>query len=431
MVAFDAIITVMFETLEPAPPNPPKTWMVVAFYGFYGLLGACGVVVSFLRHGTSRPLVLICFAVVIAVAVYFFIEARVRPSTQKGFASRSMVLVLLVLLASWLPRPAAKKIPLGILLDDMIRRSTLAEPGGRPFYLKATITDRDDRNSEFNGTVEWYWLSTTRWRRVVKLRDFSQTRIVNGDHIFEDNNGDYFPVNDEMLASEIVDPLPKDAVELVKKLDLTAIEPGTGDGWCPIIQKYFKDTDGQEQRVVFAYDCNTGHLLYLWSPSCCYGVMADYRRFHSKSVAFATQDNPVNIRIDTLRDLGSLDESLFAIYQPSSPAQRITTEKVSETAARKFITQKTDIQWPVSEKPNGDSMSVDIVIGRDGRVKEAWTYSPVNNAFEDAALNAIRKWTFEPQNVNGVPAQIKTTLTIPFAGNVAKASVGRAQGDSR
>ena len=33
----------------------------------------------------------------------------------------------------------------------MIRRSTLVQPGGQRFYLKATITDRDDEKSEFNG----------------------------------------------------------------------------------------------------------------------------------------------------------------------------------------------------------------------------------------------------------------------------------------
>ncbi|MGD0790927.1 MAG: energy transducer TonB [Terriglobales bacterium] len=296
----------------------------------------------------------------------------------------------------------------------MIHRSTLAEPGGRPFYLKATITDRDDAKSEFNGTVEEYWLSPTKWRRVIKLRDFSQTRIANGDMIYEDNNGDYFPLHDEMLANEIVDPLPKSAVDLMNQLELMGAEPGSGVGQC-MAEKYFNNAEGRETRVLLAYDCKTGLLIYLWSPTCCYGVMTDYRKFHNKLVAYATKDDPINIRIDTLRDLDAPDESMFAISQPTPPAKRMTTEKVSETEARTFLAEKTEIQWPpVSKKPNSNSMSVDLVIGRDGRVKEAWTYSPVENAIEDAALNAIKKWTFQPQNVDGVPAQIETGLTIPF-----------------
>lgn len=309
---------------------------------------------------------------------------------------------------------SANRIPVSKLLDQMIHRSTLAEPGGKPFYLKATITDRDDAKSEFNGTVEEYWQSPTKLRRVIKLRDFSQTRIVNGDMIYEDNNGDYFPLHDEMLANEIVDPLPKSAVNLMNKLELMGAEPGSSAGQC-MAEKYFNDAEGRETRVLLAYDCKTGLLIYLWSPTCCYGVMTDYRKFHNKMVAYATKDDPINIRIDTLRNLDAPDEGMFAISQPTPPAKRMTTIKVSETEARQFIAEKTEIQWPpVSKKPSVNSMKVEIVIGRDGRVKEAWSHSPVDNSIEDAALNAIRKWTFQPQNVDGVPAQIETNLMIPF-----------------
>jgi hypothetical protein len=324
--------------------------------------------------------------------------------------SRSLFIVLFLSQLS----AAANRIPVSKLLDQMIHRSTLAEPGGKPFYLKATITDKDDVKSEFNGTVEEYWVSPTKWRRVIKLRDFSQTRIVNGDAIYEDNNGEYFPLHDEMLANEIVDPLPKSAVDLMNKLELMGAEPGSGAGQC-MAEKYFNNAEGRESRVLLAYDCKTGLLIYLWSPTCCYGVMTDYRKFHNKMVAYATKDDPINIRIDTLRELNPPDEALFAIAEPTPPAKRMMTERVSETEATAFLAGKTKIQWPpISKKPNGNSMSVDIVIGRDGRVKEAWSYSPVENLIEDAVLSAIKKWAFQPQNVDGVPAQVETSLNIPF-----------------
>jgi len=311
--------------------------------------------------------------------------------------------------------PDTNRVPVGKLLDEMIHRSTLAEPGGRPFYLKASIIDRDDSKSEFNGTVEEYWVSPTKWRRIIKLRDFSQTRIVNGDAIYEDNSGDYFPLHDEMLANEIVDPLPKPAVDLLKKLDMDATEPGSKEGQC-MAEEHFKDVDGYDTRVLLAYNCKSGLLIYLWSPTCCYGVMTDYRKFHGKMVAFATKDDLVNIRIDTLRDLDAPDEALFAISQPTPPAKRIITKRASETETRKFIADKTEIVWPsISKKPNSGNIDVAIVIGRDGRVKEAWSYSPVDPKVKDAALQAMRKWTFTPQSVDGVPAQIETKLTIPFS----------------
>jgi hypothetical protein len=61
---------------------------------------------------------------------------------------RSCVLVMLVLL-SQLASAAPNKVPVSKLLNQMIHRSTLAEPGAKPFYLKATITDKDDAKSQF------------------------------------------------------------------------------------------------------------------------------------------------------------------------------------------------------------------------------------------------------------------------------------------
>ena len=275
--------------------------------------------------------------------------------------------------------------------------------------------------------MEEYWLSPAKWRRVIKLRDFSQTRIVNGDLIYEENNGDYFPVNDELLANEIVDPLPKSAVDLMNQLGLMGAEPGSGQGQC-MAEKYFNNSEGRETRVLLAYDCNTGLLIYLWSPTCCYGVMTDYRKFHNKMVAYATKDDPINIRVDTLKDLAAPDESLFAISQPTPPGKRIITENLTETEARTFLVNKKEIQWPqVGKKPREKSMTVKVVIGRDGQVKEARTYSPVENAIEDAALTAIKKWTFQPQNVDGVPAQISTILTLPFPAEYEKVDATQPQ----
>lgn len=338
---------------------------------------------------------------------------------------RSLLPLLIFLFSQF--ASAANRVPVSKLLDQMIHRSTLAEPGGSPFYLKATIRDKDDTKSEFNGTVKEYWLSPTKWRRVVTLRDFSQTRIVNGDLVYEENNGDYFPANDEMLANEIVDPLPKSAVDLMNQLGLMGAEPGTGRGQC-MAEKYFNNSEGRETRVLLAYDCDSGLLIYLWSPTCCYGVMTDYRKFHHKMVAYATKDDPINIRVDTLKDLDSPDESLFAISQPTPANKRVITENLTETQVRTFLVGTTEIQWPrVTKNPPEKSMTVNVVIGRDGRIKEARTYSPVENAIEDAALKAVRQWTFQPQSVDGVPAQISTSLTLPFPAEYQKVDASQPQ----
>jgi hypothetical protein len=330
---------------------------------------------------------------------------------------------LIVLLLSQ-PSVAANRIPIAKLLDHMIHRSTLVEPGSKPFYMKATISEKANDKSEFNGAVEEYWLSPTKWRREIRLRDFSQTRIVNGEMVSEQNNGDYLPVHDEMLANEIVDPLTQTAVDLLNRLNMTAAEPGSGHGQC-MAEQYFNDAEGAERRALLAYDCDTGLLFYLYSPECCYGVMTDYRKFHGKMIAFATKDDPINIQIDTLRELENVDESLFVISQTTPPEKRITTIQMSAPKLRALALNQPEMAWPpLEKKPEGTGVDVQIVIGRDGHVKDAWCYTNAGDAVKAAALSNARKWTFTPQNVEGVPAQVESDILFPFPAAMKAAASG-------
>jgi hypothetical protein len=227
-----------------------------------------------------------------------------------------------------------------------------------------------------------------------------------------------------MLAKEIVDPLPQTAVDLLNKLNMTATEPGSGQGQC-MAEQYFNDADGVERRALLAYDCDNGLLIYLWSPECCYGVMTDYRKFHGKNVAYATKDDPINIRINILKELENPDESLFAVSKATPAEKRMTTIQMSETKVRALALEKPEMSWPpLDKKPEGTGANVEIVVGRNGHVKDAWCYSNAGEAVKAAALSTARKWTFSPQNVDGVPAQVQSHIIFPFPPTLKAAASG-------
>jgi hypothetical protein len=85
-------------------------------------------------------------------------------------------------------------------------QGTLTEPGATPFYLQATITKRGDPSEHIE--VEMSWISPTKWRRTIHSAEFSQTVIVNGDKVFEEDSDDYFPLGVHTLVTAMVDPVP-------------------------------------------------------------------------------------------------------------------------------------------------------------------------------------------------------------------------------
>jgi hypothetical protein len=93
-------------------------------------------------------------------------------------------------------------------------QGTLTEPGATPFYLQAAITERRDPDEHID--VEMSWVAPDKWRRTIQSKEFSQTLIVNGDKVFEQDSENYFPLGIQTLVTAMVDPKPV----------LAAVRPG-------------------------------------------------------------------------------------------------------------------------------------------------------------------------------------------------------------
>jgi hypothetical protein len=76
-----------------------------------------------------------------------------------------------------------------------VERSTLDQPGTRPFHLRAALAPSFERDKESGrtGEVEIWWASPTQWKREVRSPEFHRIEIVDGTHVWQKNEGDYFP----------------------------------------------------------------------------------------------------------------------------------------------------------------------------------------------------------------------------------------------
>jgi Gram-negative bacterial TonB protein C-terminal len=322
--------------------------------------------------------------------------------------------VLLLSVGSPKAQQQAKTVPLTDVLRELVKRSTLAEPGGKPFYLRAKVVDTKQADWEYNSEVEEYWLSPTKWRRTVRSKGFSQTLIVDGEQRFEQNTGDYFPPAVERQIESLVDPIPVNVFQAFEKLSMEIQEPDGKPGQC-FADQYFDDQHGERVRAAVALDSRTGLLNYLWFPGWSVGVFTDYRSFHHKLVAWKTKDNAVNAEVEALKDLEHPDESLFAIKDATPTSVQIRTVLVSGTEYKKQLSNAAELKWPaVSGPPNSGTVNVAIVTDRDGHVREARSYLASNSELKDWIVDQVKGWKFKPYLVDGAAVQVETTFDIEF-----------------
>jgi outer membrane biosynthesis protein TonB len=303
-----------------------------------------------------------------------------------------------------------KRVQVSEVLDEVIAKNSLVSPGSTPFYLKATLLDPRHPDSDLAGEVEIHWIAPDKWRRVIKTKAFSQTHVVNGKNVFELNSSEYFPWELEQLVTAIITPVPPEVGDELKKMDFPVQKPDGSHNACRA-DKYVT----MKERYVFTLNCETGNLWWINVPGWDAGVFDDYHRFHDKHIAFRTKDNPLVFKIDSLRDLGNTDESLFSIAVPIPAGNVIRTVYVHGPEFRKLAVKTPEFKWPqVTNRPDSGDVTVYIVVDKSGHVRHSHSYAASNNEVKDAAVEQIKNWEFTPFVVDGTPVQVQTALVIDF-----------------
>ena len=164
--------------------------------------------------------------------------------------------ILICLLADTCLAKDAKPKTVAEAMERASKLSQLTTPGSVPFHLKATISEPDSTDSDYKAEIEEHWLAPDKWRQTIKTPDFSQTLIVNGEKISEQNQGDYYPLWLRDLVTAIFDLAPTRIKQLQTPLpDLAALQEHGAQNLPPALRNFRIDTgtscDRSKEEVVF------------------------------------------------------------------------------------------------------------------------------------------------------------------------------------
>jgi hypothetical protein len=349
---------------------------------------------------------------------------------------RFTLIVAGFLLAIGLPSALAQQIPLSDVADRAVNQSKLTLPGSPPFHLKAKIAEKDSPDSDFKADVELVWVSPEKWRRSIQSPDFSQTLVVNGDKISEQDTGDYYPFWLRELVTALVDPLPM--LESLKRSNSQIAKPRESAGLAPCARFESKAGLPPIQNSVFYVFCfdSSGLLEDVTTPQ--YSVeFKNYRGFKAKRIArlLVTDPEPgvtIEANITELSELANVDESLFMISQPTSKEMQLQSVSVSEGDLRSMSLQNPDITWPsIRLGKTSGVLSMYVCVDRSGHVRETFPLNSDNSDLNDSARRQVEKWQFRPAISSGVSVQVESILTFAFTSKVEDAVTILSDADAR
>src|SRR5580658_5569163 len=331
----------------------------------------------------------------------------------------------------------AKNVSLAEVAQHAVEQSKLTLPGSPPFHLKAKIVETTNPNSTYKGEIEEYWISPEKWRRTIASPGFSQVLITNGDKTLEQDTGDYFPwwLND--LVTAIFDPLPM--LDSLSKVGASMPKPSGSEhsNSCARMQMKVGTPPGENRAfLVFCFEGSHGLLDSAVTPGY-EAEFKDYRDFKNKRVARRLVINPepgttIEANLTELDELKNPDEGLFAVPQPTPPAERIERTSVSEATVRSLAESTPDVLWPpVRSGKTSGVLSMYISVDRSGNVREAWPLNSDNAGLEDPAREQVMKWQFKPARIHDAPVQTETVLTLAFQTKIGNPTPILSDGEAR
>ena len=283
----------------------------------------------------------------------------------------------------------------------------LTEPGSTPFYLQATITERSDPNEHIE--VEMSWVAPAKWRRTIRSQEFSQTLVVNGDKVSEQNSDDYMPLPIQVLATAMIDP--RSIIDAVRPSDHVQTK---ANGRSDESGKTCFDPAGRMCGM-----SRSGLTESLSGPGRSV-TFTDYRKFKGKRVARSigyTLDHgdSYQAHVNTLGELKS-DDAQFSISEITPKEKQIRSVVVPEDELRSLALQSTDIIWPQVLEDNNTrgETSYYVSVDRSGQVREILPLSVSVERADDTARRQIMKWRFKPAIKDGAPVQAEAVLNFHF-----------------
>ena len=294
-------------------------------------------------------------------------------------------------------------------LSSQLALNGLASQDLKPWHILIHFDQFDeDGDKVHSGTIEERWAGPKKNTIAYKTDALNQTDYATPGGLFR--AGDQrWPNRAELAArSEIVDPFAYAAtLQGFRTLPLQrAFGPNTLD--CMSLQRA---SGGMSSPTQYCFEPAHHALRYVrgsgWNQIACNNLVDFQGRTVAREVTVTNSGKPyLDLHVSTLE---LLPEAAAQDFTP--PPGAVNLSGTTLTGVSPVLLQQQLPQYPDSLRQQSFSVTVEVVIGRNGHVTSAHAIAGKPEAYK-AAEAAVRKWTFQPYLVLGEPAEVQSKVVL-------------------
>ena len=284
-----------------------------------------------------------------------------------------------------------------------------------PWHIKASFTEfGDDGNTSNSGTYEEFWVSQTKFKRILAGNGFSQTIYGSAKGDFQSDVHGHVPLLVERARLEFTAPLP--SIDLVRNGSFAVKEIETNGVKLECLR-----SDAMPVNPDVTYCISVDRPLLRVSSSASQQEQVLHNRilgFRDRFIAGDLQfivagKRNFTAHLETVEPLQPADDAMFA---PPADAVPIPRTVINAALAQGMLLRKVTPTYPpfaLHERITG-TVVLEATIGTDGHVRDLKAVSGPSE-LRTASLEAVHQWLYRPYLLNGEPVSVQTTINVIFA----------------
>ena len=302
----------------------------------------------------------------------------------------------------------------------------LNSPDIQPWHIKASYETFDDQGApKDKGIYEEFWAGKKKYKTSFTSSGFTQTDYMTDGGLFRSGDPRWPGTAEMQVHRNLIDPLPSE-VEFSYAL-LTMREKNSGKATLRCISldhpvPLNRNAPPPPASPVYCFEPADPILRFESSYGDLYRTsFDDSMSFQGSSIArdihVTLKDKPfLNIHLETLEALQPVNESEFD-PPPGTMKARPRKIAVSSGVMQGRLLDKEDPAYPDSAKQQHVQGTVVLgaTIGVDGHVQDLRVVSSPSQDLSDAAVLAVRQWTYKPYLLNGEVVEVQTQVNVVFS----------------
>jgi len=293
-----------------------------------------------------------------------------------------------------------------------------------PWHIKATfeLYDLGGKPTE-QGTYEEFW-APRRDKRTYTAPSFTLTDWTMEDGKYFSQTLGALPPRMilELIRSSFVDPVP--SAEFIRLGELSKRTLPVGNVTLVCVSLSYKNLPGhglaaREGSYCFADDKTILRISILYggiqSVSNAVGVFQN--RHVAQSLSITAFGKPLlDLKVDSLSSLTSIQGSDFDPPDEVKNRQPSAGPSAPGKVTVGRIRTKVPPIYPADAKRHGVKgvVLLEGLIGKDGHLSQIRPIASPDRALTEAALDAVKQWTYEPYFLNGSPVEVETVINVVF-----------------